>query len=330
MLKKMVFLLSPKTHFLDLAGPDQVFFEAMYFGAPFQLEYCAYCEQVDTASGLPLGKLKPFVESKLNAGDYVLLPGMDIHSITEGKSIPNELYEWLRKAYAAGANLCSVCTGAFLLAKSGLLDGKSCTTHWKYTQKLQTIFPKLRVKENVLYTEQDRLFTSAGIASGIDMALHIVEKEMGQYFAHKVARELVVYIRRSGNEAQHSVYLNYRNHIHAGIHKVQDRLVENLQQPTSVQELADLAHMSARSLTRIFKKETGITLGDYITHLRREKIKELSKNPDLSRRQLARAIGLTSERQLNRVMAPKKTHEIGKENLFMSHTAPFSSCDAKI
>ena len=190
-----------------------------------------------------------------------------------------------------------------MLAHSGLLNGKSCTTHWKYTQKMQNLFPRAKVKENVLFTEQEGIFTSAGVASGIDLALHILEKEAGHYLTHKVARELVVYIRRGGNEAQHSVFLSYRNHLHTGVHQVQDWLNENLHKKYSIDELAEMAHMSTRNFTRIFKKETGITVSDYITLLRCEKIRELKKKPDLSRHQIAQHIGLQSDRQLRRVMA---------------------------
>jgi transcriptional regulator GlxA family with amidase domain len=141
------------------------------------------------------------------------------------------------------------------------------------------------------------------VASGIDLALHILEKEAGHYLTHKVARELVVYIRRGGNEAQHSVFLSYRNHLHTGVHQVQDWLNENLHKKYSIDDLAEMAHMSTRNFTRIFKKETGITVSDYITLLRCEKIRELKKKPDLSRHQIAQHIGLQSDRQLRRVMA---------------------------
>lgn len=301
---KIIFLVSPRTHFLDLAGPDQVFFEAIFYKAPFELVYCSFApEEAGTASGLRFASLPHYAGIEVNKGDYIFIPGMDTEVITGSHSgAMKDLFAWLTAAYERQAHLCSVCTGAFLLAAAGLLNGKTCTTHWKYTQKLQQQYPRLKVLENVLFTERDSVFTSAGIASGVDMALHIVEKEMGAYFANKVAREIVVYIRREGNQAQQSVFLSYRNHIHAGIHAVQDWLVEHLDQKNSLVQLADRAHMSSRNFTRIFKKETGITIGDYIALLRREKIRELLKKPDLSRAQVARQVGLGSERQVNRLI----------------------------
>ena len=301
---KFIFIISPRTHLLDLAGPDQVLFEAIFYKAPFEIEYCSFAnDQAGTASGLRFANLKHYTEIEPQSGDYIFIPGMDTDVITKSHSgaMP-ELFFWLSSAYERGTNLCSVCTGAFLLAAAGLLNGKTCTTHWKYTQKLQQKYPRLKVQENVLFTEKDGIFTSAGIASGLDLALHIVEKEMGAYFANKVAREIVVYIRREGGQAQQSVFMSHRNHIHAGIHAVQDWLVDHLDQKTSLAQLSELAHMSTRNFTRIFKKETGITIGDYLTLLRREKIAELLKKPDLSKSQIARQVGLESERQVSRLM----------------------------
>lgn len=300
---KIVFLISPKTHFLDLAGPDQVFFEAIDYGAPFELEYCSYSDKPSTSSGLPFGKLKHFSKVVIKKGDFIVIPGVDIQLLLSEETTKQEaLFQWLKKAYAKQAGICTVCTGAFLLAASGLLDGKNCTTHWKRTHQLKKHYPKVNVVENVLFTEDDGIYTSAGIVSGIDMALHIVEKLMGAHFAHKVARELVMYVRRSGNQPQQSIFLNYRNHIHAGIHKAQDWIIENIDKKTSLDSLARTALMSNRNFTRIFKRETGVTVNEFVTLVRKEKLKELLKNPDLSRPQIAGHIGLKSERQLSRLI----------------------------
>ena len=302
---RFIFVISPRTHLLDLAGPDQVFFEAIFFKAPFVIEYCSFApEEAGTSAGLRFAGLRPYSELEPKKGDYIVIPGMDVDVIDNAPGGAMQgLFRWLRAAYAQGANLCSICTGAFLLAAGGLLDGKICTTHWKYTRKLQARHPRLKVQENVLFTEKDGIFTSAGIASGVDMALHIVEKEMGAHFAHKVAREIVVYIRRNGGQAQESVFLSHRNHLHAGIHAVQDWLLDNLDRKATLPELAEMAHMSTRNFTRTFRKETGVTIGDYLTLLRREKIAELLKKPDLSRPQIARQVGLKSARQLGRLLS---------------------------
>lgn len=303
-MAKFAFLIAPRTHFLDLAGPDQVFSEAIFYKAPFEIEYCSFMpDQAGTASGLQFANIRHYQDLALSKGDYIFIPGMDFDIITRlPGDIRRQLAEWFRGLHQRGVYLCSVCTGAFLLADSGLLDGKSCTTHWKYTQLLQEKYPKTKVQENVLFTAQGTILTSAGIASGIDLALYIVEKEMGPHFAHRVAREIVVYIRRDGAHAQQSIFLEYRNHLHQGIHTVQDYLTEHIDKKNTLPELAVLANMSTRNFTRLFKKETGITINHYITLLRTEKIRALLKNKNLSRRQVAQQVGLQSERHLGRLL----------------------------
>lgn len=301
---KFVFLILPHTHIMDLAGPDQVLFEAIGFGADFSLEYCSYTQKLMSSAGLPFGKIKHYSRVELHAGDYLMVPGADVQFMLSDSELKaqKDLFAWIKGQYEQQVTVCSICTGAYILAMSGLLDGKSCTTHWKKTKPLQELFPRINVVENVLFTEQEGIFTSAGVASGIDMTLHIVEQLKGEYFAHQVARELVIYNRRSGNQSQHSIYFKYRNHIHAGIHAVQDWLETHLEQKKSIEELAEIACMSARNFTRVFKKETGLTVIEYTTLLRKERLKKLLQNADLSRAQLARACGLDSERQLSRLI----------------------------
>ena len=303
MATKFVFLLLPHIHLMDLAGPDQVFFEAIGYEADFEIQYCAFSDNLRSTAGLPLGKMPHFSEITLKSGDFLIVAGADIRYLhSEELKAETTLLAWIAKVYQEKVNICSICSGAFLLALSGVLDGRNCTTHWKRTQELQAHFPKIKVIENVLFTEDSGIFTSAGIASGMDMALHIVEKLKGEYFAHKVARELVLYNRRKGNHAQQSALMNHRNHLHSGIHKAQDWLHEHLDKKISLAELAEQACMSERNLSRVFKKEAGVTVNEYLTLLRRERILELKKNPNLTKREIARQCGLKSERHINRIL----------------------------
>ena len=303
---KIIFLILPHTHLMDLAGPDQAFLEAIGYGVRLSIEYCSYANGLRTAVGLPLGKLTSDRSVKYRAGDFIIVPGAEAAFLMSKEFRANQdLFAWLRAAYRQNVNIASVCSGAFVLAECGLLDGKRCTTHWKRTAELQQLYPKANVQENILYTVHDGIYTSAGIAAGIDMSLHIIEQLAGAYLAHKVAREMVIYTRRNGEQAQQSEFLSYRNHIHAGIHNVQDWLSANLHKKTSLFELADIAYMSVRNLTRIFKRETGLTINEYTAMLRRERIRQLLQNPDLSRKQIARQCGLRSERQLHRIINDK-------------------------
>ena len=303
---KIVFLVLPHIHLLDLAGPDQVFLEAIGYGAPFEIEYCSTGNSFSSSSMMPFGKMNHFSKVKMKADDFLIIPGAELSYLqSEDFKADKALFEWIRNCRVRKIKICSICSGAFVLAESGILNGKECTTHWKRTNELQKQYPKTKVTENVLFTEDDNIYTSAGIASGIDLALHIVEQMKGDYFAHKVARELVIYSRRSGGQKQQSDMLNYRNHIHSGIHKVQDWLHENLHKKISLTDLAEIACMSDRNFTRIFKKETSLTVNEYITLLRKEKIGQLINNPDISKQQIAKQCGLKSERHVRRIIGKK-------------------------
>jgi transcriptional regulator GlxA family with amidase domain len=303
---KIVFLILPHVHLLDLAGPDQVFLEAKDYGADIEVVYASFTNELVTSTFLPLGQMEHFSNISIEEGDFIFIPGADIKYL-QSKELHSEkgVIQWVIEAYDKGAYLCSVCTGAFFLAMTGLLNNRKCTTHWKRTSELQTLYPKTKVLENILFTEDEGIFTSAGVTSGIDMALHILGTLKDDMFSFKVARELVIYQRRSGNQEQKSVFFEYRNHIHTGIHNVQEWLIEQIHEKPSMYHLADMACMSARNLTRVFKKETGITINEYVTLLRKEKIKELLKKPDLTRTQIAQQCGLKSERHVSRLIIEK-------------------------
>jgi transcriptional regulator GlxA family with amidase domain len=299
---KIIFLVLPHVHLLDLAGPDQVFHEAIGYGAGLSVEYCSIGNTVFTSSHLNIGRLKKFSHIKINKEDYVFIPGADVKFLT-GKSIPfeKETGKWLKEGYDKGAYICSVCTGAFFLARLGLLNGKRSTTHWKRTKELKQKYPLVKAEDDILFTEDERIFTSAGVTAGIDMALYILGRIKDEKFSFKVARELVVYMRRGGNEAQQSVFMNHRNHLHSGVHQVQDYVQENINKKITLGLLAEVACMSPRNLTRIFKKEAGITVNNYITLLRKELLLNLAAN-DITRKQMADLCGLKSERQVIRLL----------------------------
>jgi transcriptional regulator GlxA family with amidase domain len=300
---KIIFLILPHIHLLDLAGADQVFHEAIEYGADIALGYCSFSENIISSTSLSFGKLKHFSKIKIKEGDYIFVPGAEVSFLlSKEMKAQKDLFEWINVCHKKRVNICSICTGAFFLAEAGLLDGRKCTTHWKRTSELQLKFPTIRLVENILYTEDERIFTSAGVTAGIDMALNILSKLKDDNFSFKVARELVIYVRRQGNESQQSVFMQYRNHIHTGIHSVQEYLQENCEKKNTLNELADIAFMSTRNLTRTFKKETGLSVNEYVNLIRRERIKELTKNPDITRVQLAKQCGLKSERHLSRLL----------------------------
>jgi transcriptional regulator GlxA family with amidase domain len=303
MLPKISFLLLPNTNLLDLGGASQVFYEAKDQGLDIDFNFCSSEFNIKTATGLPLGRIENYKKLKLNKGDYLIILSADYKYIFSKEFNPDKaLLNWLVELKTEGVTICAICTGAFLLGKAGLLDGIKCTTHWKRTAELQSNFHKAKVQDNIVFIEDNGIYTSAGANSAIDVALHILSQLKDNYFAHKIARELVVYNRRSGNDAQLSIYLNNRNHIHSGIHKVQDYLQENLHKKNLLLDLAEIANMSHRNFCRIFKKETSLTVIQFVNILRKEKINKLLKNPDISRSEIAKQCGLQSERHLSRLI----------------------------
>jgi transcriptional regulator GlxA family with amidase domain len=183
----------------------------------------------------------------------------------------------------------------------GLLDGRQCTTHWTRLDDLQRRFPRARVLTNRLFVEDGQVTTSAGIASGIDMALALVERRHGPLVAAAAAREMVVYVRRDGSHRQQSVYLEYRTHLHAGIHRVQDWLIAHPDERATIEDLARLAALSPRHLTRVFRQATGVSIQEYRTRLRLERARALLRDPSLTVEAVAARCGFESARQLRRV-----------------------------
>jgi transcriptional regulator GlxA family with amidase domain len=195
----------------------------------------------------------------------------------------------------------AICTGAFILGRAGLLEGRRCTTHWRRTAELQRAFPRAQVLTGRLFVSDGGITTSAGVASGIDMTLDFIEQEHGARIAAQVAREIVVYIRRDGSQKQESVYLSHRTHVDAGVHAVQDWLVAHPEEKRGLAELASIANMSERNLTRAFARATGTSIGEYRQRIRLEHARVLLNDRDLTIEAVAERSGFADARQLRRL-----------------------------
>ena len=301
---KIVFFVPPGVHMLDMSGPGQAFLAAGQMLSAYPIHYCSFRPEVADSTGLRLCSLPHYGSIALSVADYVFFPGFSSALLLSDsdKAEWEGVYRWVRNAASAGVRICAVCTGAFVLAKAGLLNGRSCTTHWAFVALMRRHFPRIDVKEDVLFVQDSTLYTSAGISSGIDLALHLLETEHGPLLAHRVAHELVVYFRRSDNHSQLSVYLDYRNHLHPGIHRLQDWLIGHLDRKMTIDEMARMVNMSSRNLTRTFRNQTGISINRYITLLRLELANNLRHSPDMTMREIASRCGFSNERQLQRII----------------------------
>ena len=294
---RIIFVVLPAVHILDLAGALQAFFEANQLGARFALRFCAPAPHVQTAQGLRLAGLAPL--PKTRATDLVLVPGTESTQL-EGL-LADVPVDWLNEAYQVGARIGSICSAAFVLAAAGLLDNRACTTHWKLTDRLAAEYPRADVQRNRLFVSSGRIVTSAGVTSGIDMALALIEQAHGPLVAARTAREMVVYARRNGESGQESIYLRYRAHMHSGVHRVQDWLMAHPDENPSLESLSAIAQMSPRHLTRTFREATGTTLKTFATQLKLEVAQQLLSDPTETVESVALQCGYEDARQLRRL-----------------------------
>ncbi len=300
---KLAFIVPPHLELLDLAGPAQVFTEAISQGLDATIEFYSFHDVNISTAGIAFGTIKNYKEANLQAGDFIFVPGTD-HVYLQSPQFGKEksFFNWIAQCAESKINTCSICSGAFFLGEAGLLDNRECTTHWRRTDELKSRFPKAIVLADMLYVKSDNIYTSAGISAGIDLALAILEFLKGPHFVHKVARGLVVYHRRDQSHSQKSIYLDFRNHINPKIHEVQDFLINNLAKENSIEILAEMIAMSPRNLSRVFKESTGLTIVEYLTELRREMAKTLLNNPEYTIDYIASQCGFKSARQLQRIL----------------------------
>lgn len=306
--RNIVFIVPPKVHLLDVSGPAQVFYEAKEVGAPLKIVFASCSDAINSKSsaGLFFTNLITSEEVMVTAGDFVFIPGSeDVLTVIEDN---RSFLATLRKWHEDRVNLCSICVGIFWLAEAGLIEGKESTTHWRYQDLLEANYPKSKVKQDNLFVTEGNLHMSAGVSSGIDLALHLLENLYGYDLALRVSKEIVYYFRRAGDDPQLSNFLKYRNHIDNSIHRVQDYIMNNLNKKLTLAALATEVNMSKRNLSRKFKQTTQLTVGNYIDLLRVERARHLlTKGTKLD--QVARECGLKSTNQLRTLLrkVPRKT-----------------------
>ena len=295
----VAFLLVPGLHLLDLAGPAQVFASALDFGYEYRLRYVGEHSVVHTAQGLTVNA-EPNLPT-LTSADLIVVPGWRAQTGlgTTGPLAPDTL-TWLRAHHAAGGTVMSVCAGADALGRAGLLDGRRCTTHHELQDDLARRYPRANVVRDVLYVVDGRVITSAGIASGIDLALHLMATRHGPSAAARIARTMVVYARRNGDEAQSSAMLRHRGHLNDTVHRVQDLIENRLTDRLPLTDLADAVGCSERTVTRMFGRATGLTPLRYQQLLRLERAEHLI-GQGATVESAAHAVGFEDARMLRRL-----------------------------
>lgn len=302
-------VLPARTLLLDVAGPVEVLRKAnqLQQAVRYDVRFVGALPRVTSSIGLTLSDIAPLPETIEDgamivlSGDTELIlgheDGSDIEALREGA---DAVVDWLRRLVRPGTRLVSICSGALLAGRAGLLDGHACTTHFSDCRLLADLAPAARVLDNRLYVEDGERLTSAGITAGIDLMLHIVGKDAGPAAAAAVARFLVVYLRRAGTDPQLSPWLEGRNHIHPAVHRVQDAIAADPARSWSLERLAEIAIVSPRHLSRLFNDHAGMSLPDYINRLRVAVAAELLAGTRLDMERVAERSGFASARQLRR------------------------------
>ncbi|MFC0602649.1 GlxA family transcriptional regulator [Streptomyces palmae] len=299
-MSHVVFFLVPGVHLLDLAGPAQVFSTAADFGHSYTLTYVAERSQVPTAQGLPLVTGLDWPE--LGPEDLILIPGWRAGTLADSPAIAEASLKVLRDHHTKGGTVASVCAGAEALGRAGLLKGRRCTTHHDVQDELALRHPGAVVVRDVLFTADDRVITSAGIASGIDLALYLVAGRHGPAVAARVARDMVIYARRNGHEPQSSAMFRHRSHLDDTVHRVQDVIDTRFDQRLPLPSLASAVGVSERTLTRLFNRATGLTPLRYQQTLRLERAEHLISH-GATVEAAARSVGFEDARMLRRLRA---------------------------
>ncbi len=249
---------------------------------------------------------------RLNSGLHLIAemaigegPPPDMIIVPGGKgprqvALNPELIQRIRLRADKAGKVVSVCNGAFILSACGLLNQKKVTTHWLEADKLARLFPDVHVHPDLIYIRDGHILTSAGVTAGIDLAVSVVEEDHGPIIAMKVARMLVLYLRRSGGQSQFSEPMRLRAKAGNQFMKLHDWISSHLDQRLSVDDLAEYAGMSPRNFSRAFAKTTGVSPGRYIELMRLNKARELLESSDASFGEVARVSGFGQEERLRR------------------------------
>jgi transcriptional regulator GlxA family with amidase domain len=277
---------------LDVAGPADVFASANQLlarePAPYEVIVAgSRRSRVAAESGVSLHADTTFNDNL--SFDTIIVPGgkgLRLHPKTRGV-VKNFLLAHSKKT----RRIASVCTGIYALADTGLLDGRNVTTHWRYAADVQRLWPKLRVNADAIFIKDGKFYTSAGVTAGIDLSLSFVEEDFGSELALAVAREIVVYLKRSGGQLQYSQPLLAQTKAKQHFGNLSEWICDNLQSDLTLEALAERIQLSPRHFARKFKATLGLTPSDFVEGLRLDEARWLLENGDDPVNDLAQTVG---------------------------------------
>ncbi|WOH20511.1 GlxA family transcriptional regulator [Paenarthrobacter sp. GOM3] len=267
----IAFLVFDGVKMLDVAGPAEVFAEANKLGARYSLTYLSPSgDPVSTSIGLPLPVDSD--SSQLTRMDTLVVPGGDD---LPSKPIPTELVDAVQSLHRRSQRLVAICTGAFILAKAGILDHRQATTHWEHARLLAAAYPDIRVRPDSLFVADGEVFTSAGVSAGIDLALALVERDHGASIARLIAQRLVLFMQRPGGQSQFSAPLSIETPKNEPLRKAVELIAARPNADYSLGSLARLMGLSTRQVARLFAAELNTSPAKFVEQMRLDHAKAM-------------------------------------------------------
>jgi transcriptional regulator GlxA family with amidase domain len=299
--KRVWFALVPGTGLLNIAGPWEVLGHTndVLGRTAYELELMGPCgPSALTGHGLTLSGVRPLPRRLPHPPDILVIAGAPVRRSPE---VTQQLVAWVARFSARIPSIVSICTGAFVLGAAGLLDGKRATTHWSYLKELRARFPKVEVVDEGIFVRDGRIWTSAGVTAGIDLTLALVERDHGHEVAMTVAKRLVLFLRRSGNQAQFSGALQRQEQEPPRLRNISGFVLEHLAEPLSVQRLARALAMSSRSLSRLCSEHFGESPAALVRRLRIDEARRLLEETALPLKEITARTGIGDESTFWRV-----------------------------
>jgi len=294
MTKRIAVVLFDGLQLQSIAGPLSAFEVANRFAPD---SYCLepvrpHPDPVTTSVGIPIAHCS----SAIGPFDTLLVPGgggLQNHSVLKG------VVDWLKVESLAARRIATVCTGAYVAAEAGLLDGLRATTHWDAIGHFSRHYPRIRLQPDQIVVRDGSIWTSAGVSSGIDLALAMIEEDLGSAVSMRVARQLVVPYRRQGGQLQYSTMANAEE-AQGRFSELLNWIRDHLSEPMSVEVLADVAGMSPRNFARAFRRETGITPAKMVEYMRLEIARSSLEATRDSVEHIAEAVGFGDPERMRR------------------------------
>lgn len=279
---------------IDVTGPLEAFSNAP--GYDVCLASPGFERTLKTNRGISLGDATPIAELRGPIDTLIIVGGPG----AENGGFDPSFISWVAEAASNSRRIASICTGAFVLAEAGLLNGRQAVTHWSFCARLAKEYPKVIVRPEPIYLRDGSIYTSAGITAGIDLSLALIEEDHGHETALRIARFLVMFLVRPGGQTQYSYMLSHQTTNFQPLRELQIWMLEHLRERLTVEVLAERIGMSARNFTRVCLRETGLNPGQFVDRMRIEVAQQMIDASTKGLKEIADACGFRSAEVLRR------------------------------